>query len=331
MSKDVLSQGEIDSLLAALMSGDVPAEEAVEVKEHKKLKLYDFRRPNKFTKEQLRTLQVLHEGFARLLSNFLSGYLRTNITIEVASIGQFTYEEFINSVPSPTVMTIFSMAPLKGSALMETNLQFLFPLIDLQFGGLGEMPNKVRELTDIELSVTNRIIKRILDHLTISWKDIISVTPKIESIDANPQIHQLMSPNDIVAVITFSTGVGEEIRGLINLCLPFNVLDSVLSKFSMANQFTRDTEQDECDLKALEYWLGESDVEISVLTGQADISVKDFLQLQVGDVLPLSRAYTQDLDMYVDEELKYKVQVGTVGQSLAVQVTSLAEEAWEIV
>ncbi len=331
MSKEVLSQGEIDSLLEALLSGSVPAEEPAESKEHTKYKIYDFRRPNKFTKEQLRTLQVLHEGFARLLTNFLSGYLRAPITIEVASIGQFTYEEFVNSVPSPTVMTIFSLAPLKGNALMETNLQFLFPLIDLQFGGPGEMPLKVRELTDIELSVANRIIKRLLDHLSVSWKDIAAVSPKIESIDANPHLHQLMSPNDIVAVITFSTEVGKEVRGLINLCLPYNFLDSVLAKFSVANQFTRDHEQDEKDLKSLEYWLSESEVEINVMVGQTNISVKDFLQLQVGDVLPTSRGFTQDLDMHIDKELKYKVQVGTAGQSLAVQVTSLAEEAWEIV
>ncbi|WP_003544056.1 flagellar motor switch protein FliM [Desulfotomaculum nigrificans] len=330
MSKEVLSQGEIDSLLEALMSGTV-SDEPVEIKDQKKLKVYDFRRPNKFTKEQLRTLQVLHEGYARLLSNFLSGYLRTTITIEVASIGQFTYEEFINSVPTPTVMTIFSLSPLKGTALMETNLQFLFPLIDLQFGGSGDMPMKVRELTDIELSVANRIIKRLLDHLTVTWKDIATITPKIESIDANPHLHQLMSPNDIVAVLTFSTAVGNEVKGLINMCLPYNFLDPVLAKFSAANQFTRDNEQKEQDLEALEFWLGESDVEISVVVGETDISVKDFLQLQVGDVLPLARGFNQDLDMYVDNELKYKVQVGTVGQSLAVQVTSLAEEAWEIV
>ncbi|GAB6180214.1 flagellar motor switch protein FliM [Desulfotomaculum defluvii] len=328
MSKEVLSQGEIDSLLAAMLSGEV-AQEAIEYKEEKKYKHYDFRRPNKFTKEQLRTLQVLHEGYARLLSNFLSGYLRTPITIEIASIGQFTYEEFINSVPSPTVITIFSLAPLKGSALLETNLQFLFPIIDLQFGGPGEMPLKIRELTDIELSVSNKIIKQLLDHLTISWKDTMSVTPKVESIDANPHLHQLMSPNDIVVVITFSTGVGGEVRGLINLCLPYSLLDPILSKFSMANQFIKPTEQEQSELTALEFWLGESDVAISVIAGDADISVKDFLQLQVGDVLPLNRGFTQDLDMLIDDELKYKVQVGTVGQSLAVQVTSLAEEAWE--
>ncbi|MEG6520932.1 flagellar motor switch protein FliM [Desulfotomaculum sp. 1211_IL3151] len=328
MSKEVLSQGEIDSLLAAMLSGEV-SQEAIESKEEKKYKSYDFRRPNKFTKEQLRTLQVLHEGYARLLSNFLSGYLRTPITIEIASIGQFTYEEFINSVPSPTVMTIFSLAPLKGSALLETNLQFLFPIIDLQFGGPGEMPGKVRELTDIELSVSNKIIKQLLDHLTISWKDTMSVTPRIESIDANPHLHQLMSPNDIVVVITFSTGVGSEVRGLINVCLPYSLLDPILSKFSMASQFTRPTEQEQSELMALEYWLGESDVAIRVIMGNADLSVKDFLQLQVGDVLPLDRGFTQDLDMQIDDELKYKVQVGTVGQSLAVQVTSLAEEAWE--
>ncbi|RYD03108.1 hypothetical protein N752_22105 [Desulforamulus aquiferis] len=204
---------------------------------------------------------------------------------------------------------------------METNPQFLFPIIDLQFGGPGEMPLKVRELTDIELSVCNRIIKRLLDHLTISWKDIAAVTPRIESIDANPHLHQLMSPNDIVAVITFSTGVGEEVRGLINLCLPFNFLDPVLSRFSATNQFMRDNEQNETDIKALEFWLGEADVELAVNVGQNEISVKDFLQLQVGDVLPLNRNFNQDLDVYINDELKYKAQVGTVGQTLAIQVT----------
>lgn len=330
--KEVLSQGEIDSLLQAMLSGEVVPDEAKQSsKEQRKLKLYDFRRPNKFTREHLRTLHVLHEGYARLLSNFLSGYLRADISIEVASVGQSTYEEFVRSIPTPTILTIFNMVPLKGTAVVETNPQFLFPLIDLQFGGVGEMPAKIRELTDIELTIARRIIVRLLEHLALTWKDITQVTAQIDSIETNPHLHQVMSPNDMVAVITLTTTVNEEVRGLINICFPFALLDPVLSKLSQTNQYSRFSESNEEDARNLEYWLKESEVEISVVTGHTNITVQEFLQLQQGDVLVLEKRCDQDFDVLVDDQLKFKSQAGVVGPYLAVQITSLAEEAWESV
>ncbi len=325
--KDVLSQAEIDSLLDGLISGRVTAEQIEEDTEQQKLKSYDFRRPNKFSKEHIRTLQVLHQSYARLLTNFLSGFLHSDINIEVASVGQFTYEEFTRSVVTPTLLTVFKYSSHKGSAVLETSPHFLMPLIDLMLGGSGEMPSRLRELTDIELTVARKIIEKILNQLSIIWQDIIKGSPEVVNMEQNPHLQQLLSPNDIVLVITFSTSIGKENRGLVNLCLPFNFLDPVLSKFSV-NQFSQifqDKDQD--DDKALEHWLKVSDVEMSVLVGSSSISIKDFLELQTGDVLILDRKQGQDFDLYVQDQLKFKVQAGTIGQKMGVQVVSLAEEA----
>lgn len=327
--KDVLSQSEIDSLLESLISGKVTAEQIEGDTEQLKTKTYDFRRPNKFSKEHLRTLHVLHESYARLITNFLSGLLHAQIAVEVASVGQFTYEEFTRSVVTPTLLTMFKYDTNKATAVLETNPHFFMPLIDLQLGGIGEMPAKLREPTDIELSVARKIIERILNQLSVVWKDIIQGTPIIVSMETNPHLHQQLSPNDIVMVITFSTIVGEENRGLINLCLPFNFLEPVLSKFSV-NQFSQMYhEQEQEDVIALEHWLKSSDVEMNVNVGCGRVTVKEFLELQEGDVLVLDRQQAQDLDLYVQDQLKFKVQAGTMGQKLAVQVVSMAEEAWD--
>ncbi|BAF60242.1 MAG: flagellar motor switch protein FliM [Pelotomaculum sp.] len=324
---DVLSQSEIDALLSALSTGEVKIEELKETQQQVEYKRYDFRRPNKFSKDQLRTLQVLHGVFARLLSNFLTGYLRSNVQIEVASVDQLTYEDFIRSIPTPTVLAIFSLNPLKGTAIAQLDSMFLFPIIDLFFGGNGEAPKAVRELTDIELSVVRKISMKILEHLALAWKDIVHVEPVIETVETNPYLHQIFSFSEIVALITLTTQVGESARGFINLCLPFPLLDPVVSQLSFQRRFGPQTSavNDE-EVKRLQYWLGFPKIELTVLAGQTQITVDDFLQLQEGDVLILDKKVDQDLDLYIGEHLKFKVQAGALGSKLAVQITALATE-----
>lgn len=328
MSKDVLSQAEIDSLLEGLTSGKVTAEQIEEDVAQQKLKTYDFRRPNKFSKEHLRTLHVLHESYARLLTNYLSGLLSADINIEVASVGQFTYEEFTRSVSSPTLLSVFNYSSQKGSAVLETNPYFLMPLIDLQLGGIGEAPEQLREFTDIELTVARKLVEKILEQLAVIWKDIAKGEIKITSFETNPHLQQLLSPNEIVLVITFSTSVGEDAKGLINLCFPYTFLEPLLSKFSV-NQFSQIYhEREPEDIEALENWLNCANVDISVKIGDGSINIKEFLELRPGDVLILDRRQNQDFDLYIQNQLKFKVQAGTIGKKLAVQVVSLAEEAW---
>lgn len=324
---DVLSQSEIDALLNALSTGEVKIEELKDNQKQVEHKRYDFRRPNKYSKEQLRTMQMLHSVFARLLSSFLTGYLRNNIQFEVASVDQLTYEDFIRSTPTPTVLTVFSLNPLQGMAILQMDPVFLFPMIDLYFGGSGEAPKTVRELTDIELSVVRKLSLKVLENLAMAWKDIVQVEPVIESIETNPYLHQIFSFNEVVALITLTTQINDNARGFINLCLPFPLLEPLVAQLAHHRRFGPKASGAEIqEEKMLQYWLGFPVIEMTVVTGQAQITINDFLHLQEGDVLLLDRKVDQDMDLYVGDYLKFKVQAGTLGNQLAVQITALTGE-----
>ena len=330
---EVLSQAEIDNLLNALQSGELKAEDIKQAEVPRseigeseiRYRDYDFRRPNKFSEDHLRTLQMLHEGYARLLSSFLSSNLRSNIVVRVTTVDQFTFEDFVSSVPSPTLLTVFSLPPLDGLAVLETNPMFLFPIIDLLFGGSGAMSDRVRVLTEIELSVMKKLIPKLLDQLVIAWKDFSEVTAELQNIETNPRLVQVINPGEMIALLTFTTVIGGTSRGLVNLCLPHLLLESVLSKLSVHYQSARNDVVREDDLLRLEHWLGLAEVPLTAITGETEITVRDFLQLQEGDVLTLDRRIDEDMDFYIEGKLKYKVQPGTRGRFMAVQVTSLTE------
>ncbi|MCL6639657.1 MAG: flagellar motor switch protein FliM, partial [Firmicutes bacterium] len=319
--REVLSQAEVDQVLAAISAGGIQAEgkEQSGVSEGD-IRYYDFRLPNKFSKEQLRTLQMLHDNFSRLLSSFLSGYLRTNVHLRVSTVEQLTYDDFVRSIPTPIVITVFSMKPLKGKAIMVLNPQFLFPVIDLLFGGPGLMPKRIRHFTDIELSVIRRLNVKILENLAFAWGDVYSVTPEIESIETNPLLHQIVQPNEIVALLTFDGIIGNSGSGIITICFPYILLEPFISQMATQYRFLDTSLHDTEEAKNITYWVNQTEVELITVAGEANITVQDFLQLQVGDVLMLDKRVGRDLDLYVGEKLKFKVQAGTVGQYLGVQV-----------
>jgi len=328
---DVLSQDEIDALLNALSSGEVDIEELKEAPEVVEYKSYDFRRPDKLSKEHLRSIQVLHGVLARYLSNYLTGFLRNNIQFEVVSVDQLIYEDFIRSIPSPTVITVFNVNPFGENAIIQFDPMFLFPMIELFFGGAGEAPAEVRELTDIELSVTRTLSGIILDNLDLTWKEIAAATTEVVSVEANPNLHQIFPFNEIVALVTMTTKVGESSKGFMSLCLPFPLLDHLVVQPSQHRRYGAQISADDKERKKIEHWLGIPKVEMTVITGQTDITVRDFLQLQEGDVLVIDRRVDQDMDVYVDENLKYKAQAGALGSQFAVKITSMAREDARIV
>ncbi|GAV22586.1 flagellar motor switch protein FliM [Carboxydothermus pertinax] len=323
-SKEVLSQEEIDSLIAALASGNIE-KITQEKKEEVRYRKYDFRRPNKFSKENLRTLHLIHDNYARLISNFLTGYLRTNISVKVASVDQATYEDFLVSVPTPTLITTFRLHPLKGSMVMETNLQFIFPIISLLFGGSGDMPPEIRELTDIELAVVKKLNYRLLENLTQSWMDIIQVEPEIESMENNPRLHQVLSPNEIVAIITFTTEILNN-KGLINLCLPFEVLDPLLAKLSASYWFSHAADADrEAFARHMENFLAQSELMITAVLGETDLRVRDFLKVEPGDIIVLNKRLDEELELLIEDQALFKVQPGRLDDKLCCQITRITE------
>ena len=325
MGKDVLSQSEIDSLISALSTGDLDQEEEEEKAEE--YQTYDFRRPTKFSKEQLRTLQIIHENYARILGNFLTAYLRVPVKLEVQSVSQVTYEEFIFSLPVPTLVTIFNMSPDLGVAMLESNPTVVFPLIDLVFGGSGKSNPTPRELTEIELSVMEQLNIKLLDNLSYVWKGIAELDPQIESMDSNPQFNQVIATSETVALVTISAEIQDH-KGFINLSYPYITLERVINKLTAQQWFNQYSQQDSYRLEpqALKKFLSDSSVEVKAILGTTAITLEDFLHLQEGDVLQLNRQEGEPLEVYIEDKPMFRGQPGLKGSRMAIKVHGWTEE-----
>ncbi|HWR31379.1 MAG TPA: flagellar motor switch protein FliM [Negativicutes bacterium] len=324
---DVLSQNEIDELLSAISTGVVSAENIKQEQKQKKIKLYDFKRPDKFSKDQIRTLYMLHENFARLLNTYLSAHLRTMVQVSVASVDQLTYEEFIRSMPNPSVISIFEMRPLSGNALMEINPSIVFSIIDRLFGGVGTPPAKSRELTDIEQSIVARIVNKALESLQEAWRQVVTVEPRLEAIESNPQFTQIVPPNDMVVIITLQTRIAQT-EGFINLCIPYLVLEPIMPKlttsFWVASSIARAGSQTNATLlqKKLERTL----VPLMVELGKVSVTVGEMLDLTVGDVVRLDTRVNEELSVIIGQQQKFKCKPGSSNNRIAIQITRAVVE-----
>lgn len=323
---DVLSQAEIDELLSALSTGAVSAEEIQTEQKQKKIKIYDFKRPDKFSKDQLRTLQMIHENFARLLNTYLSAQLRTMVHVDVVSVDQLTYEEFIRSLPNPSVISVFQMNPLKGNAILEINPNVVFAIIDRLFGGPGSAPGKARPLTDIEETIMRRVLERALSYFQEAWKQVVALSPKLGVIETNPQFTQIVTPSDMVVIVTLQAKIGA-VEGMLNICLPYIVLEPIMSKLSttlwVASASTKTPSPETVDL--LRRKLLNINIPVIIQLGTATITVRDLLALEINDVLKLDTEVDNDLSVIIGRWEKYKCKPGLSGSKLAVQITRVAE------
>ncbi|EAX48656.1 flagellar motor switch protein FliM [Thermosinus carboxydivorans Nor1] len=321
---DVLSQAEIDELLSALSTGIVSAEEIKSEQKERKIKVYDFKRPDKFSKDQIRTLYMLHENFARLINTYLSAHLRTLVHINVASVDQLTYEEFIRSLPNPSVISIFQMPPLKGNVILELNPNIVFAVIDRLFGGTGVAPVKPRPLTDIEEAIIRRVLAKMLEGFQEAWKQVVAVEPRIGAIETNPQFAQIVPPSDMVVIITLQAKIGQA-EGLINVCIPYLVLEPIMSKltttFWVALGTTKQVTQE--NITTLQRKLQRTSVPVIVELGRATVTVQDLLDLAVGDVLQLESRFDGELSVIIGQREKFKCKPGLVGGKVAVQITEV--------
>ena len=228
---EVLSQDEIDQLLTAISSGDIETEDVQASTDRRKIKIYDFKRPDKCSKDQIRTVSIMHETFARLATTALSAQLRALIPVHVASVAQLTYEEFIRSIPNPTTLANVDMDPLKGAALLEIDPAITFSIIERLFGGQGEPAKLTRNLSEIELSVMENIIVRVLGNLREAWGNVIDLRPRLANIETNPQFAQIVPPSEMVVLVTLETRLGE-VEGMMNLCIPYLTIEPIISKLS---------------------------------------------------------------------------------------------------
>ncbi|EPG67090.1 flagellar motor switch protein FliM [Leptospira langatensis] len=324
---EILSQDEIDALLNAISSGEVAEDEYSSVGEQKKVKIYDFKRPDKFSKDQIRTLQMMHETFARLATTGLSAQLRALVHVHVAAVDQLTYEEFIRSIPNPTTLAVINMDPLRGSAILEIDPSISFTIIDRLFGGKGETAKISRELSEIEMSVMEGIIVRILGNMREAWSTVIDLRPRLGNIETNPQFAQVVPPNDMVVLINLETKIGE-VEGLTNLCIPYITIEPIINKLSAQYWYSsiRKGELDE-NRAIIQERLDQVQIPVIAEVGSVDISIMDFMNLTVGDVVKLENTTTRsDMLVKVGERKKFKCLPGRVGNRLAIQIGDRVED-----
>jgi flagellar motor switch protein FliM len=323
---EVLSQDEIDQLLTAISTGEVEGEEAIKKAEARKIKIYDFKRPDKFSKDQIRTLQMMHETFARLTTTSLSAQLRAIVSVHVASVDQLTYEEFLRSIPNPTTLAVINMDPLKGSSILEIDPSITFTVIDRLFGGPGEAAKINRELTDIELSVIEGIIVRILGNLREAWSNVIDLRPRLGNIETNPQFAQIVPPSDMVVLITLETKVGD-VEGMTNFCIPYLTIEPIISKLSAQYWYSSIRKGGTSEnLAILKQRLDTVYVAIGAELGGLDITVRDVLNLGKGDIIKLENTKVGDeMELKIGTMKKFYARPGVVGNHLAVQITRKIE------
>lgn len=320
MAGDILSQSEIDALLSAISTGEMDADELKKEESNKKVKVYDFKRALRFSKDQIRSLTRIHDNFARLLTTHFSAQLRTYIQITVGSVDQLPYEEFIRSIPKMTVLNIFEVHPLEGRVLMEVNPNIAYAMMDRIMGGIGASVNKIENLTEIETKIISNIFEKSLENYQEAWDSLIDIDPVMADFEVNPQFLQMVSPNETVVVISLNIQVGET-SGMINLCIPHVVLEPIIPKLSVHYWMQSDRkEPKQNEIDALKKQINLADLTVSAELGSSDLSIQDFLQLQPGDVIPLDRTIDQPLVVKIGDKPKFTGQPGKLNKKLAVQI-----------
>lgn len=318
---EVLSQDDIDKLLQAISSGEPEADDYKPVNDTRKIRLFDFKRPDKFSKEQIRTVSIMHETFARLTTTSLSAQLRSMVHVHVASVDQLTYEEFIRSIPTPTTLAVINMDPLKGNAILEIDPAITFAMIDRLFGGTGQGTKVQRDLTDIEQSVMEGIIVRILANMRESWTQVIDLRPRLGQIETNPQFAQIVPPSEMVVLVTLETKVGEE-EGMMNFCIPYLTVEPIISKLSSQFWFSSVRRSSTTQyLAVLKEKLSSVEMDVVAEIGTINLPIRDVLNLRVGDIVRLSNVKVEDpVTLSVGNKKKFLCQPGVIGKKMAVQV-----------
>lgn len=320
MVEEVLSQNEIDALLSAISTGEMNAEELKQEKEEQKVREYDFKRALRFSKDQIRSLARIHENYARLLTTYFSGQLRSYVNISVASVDQIPYEEFIRSIPKKTVLNIFSVKPLDGRILMEVNPNIAYAMLDLQLGGRGSSVNKVENLTEIETVLMTQLFEKSQTNLYEAWSSIIEIDPVLEDFEINPQFLQMVSPNETVVIVSLDTTIGET-SGMINICIPHIVLEPIIRKLSVHYWMETNTnKQDPEAHKQITKNIQHATVEAKTLLGETTITIGQLLNLHTDDVIALNQPIDLPLQLQINKLPKFYVQPGKSKQKMAVQV-----------
>ncbi|MFH1744011.1 MAG: flagellar motor switch protein FliM [bacterium] len=319
---DILSQSEIDALLSAFATGEGPSEVGGDEEEKvRQVKVYDFNHPDRFSKDQIRTMHQLHEHFARIFSTSLSAFLRTIVEVKLVSVDQISYEEFIRSIPNPTSLNIINMDPLEGDSLMELSPTLSFPVVDRLMGGQGQVFKKNRELTEIEQTIIEKVLYRSFDCLHEAWANVLPLNLSLEASETNPQLlMQRYLPSEMVILMTFEVTMGD-ISGTLSFCIPYPTLEPIAMQLSSTSWFSASKKElSEDHAEILYRRLKRVSLPLIAYLGSARLSIRELLDLSQGDVVQLGQRTDEDLYVCVGKEYRYRGEPGTHRKKRAIKL-----------
>ncbi len=328
---DALEQNEIDALLASVgddeaAEGGTPAPvRAAVAGDDDGVQPYDFKRPERVSKDQIRAIASIHEVFARNFGVALSGLMRTIVDVRVVGVEQLTYNEFIHSLPNPTCFMILEGPPLEGQMCLEMSPLIVYPMIDRLLGGTNRQSFiPPRPLTSIEWRLIQRLIGRALEQLSEVWRNLVAATFELKQTESNPQLVHIVAPNEVVVFITFEIKLGHT-AGTMSLCVPFNTIESVLGRLTTQSWFYKPKDPTETQQNRLLRNLVKGTVEMVTYLGQSRIRLSDLRSLRPGDVLPLDKRSSEELVIQIAGRNKFAGRPGQFRGNKALRITRTAE------
>lgn len=322
---DVLSQDEIDKLLKAFSSGEIDAEEFKETGE-KQVKNYDFSRPFKFSKVHLRTLEIVFEHYCRLLSTHMPAYLRVAVQAEVVNSEAVVYSEFSNALSNPVLLGMVDFDPLEGNIIIEVSDNIGYAIIDRMLGGAGMPLEKKREFTEIERVILERIFTIMTNLLQDPWENVVKINPRFTRIETNSQFAQIISPNEMIALVTMNIKIGN-VEGLMNVCIPYSCIEPVIDRLNTKYWYSNIQDRDEASYKEfIEVSISKANIPIRAVLGRSVISVNDYINMQRGDIIKLDSKVEDELKVFVGNIYKFTALPGLSSDSYAVKISSIIRE-----
>jgi len=323
---DILSQEEIDALLDVVEDEGEDVLESAEdnILPQRQVTLYDFKRPNRVSKEQLRAFRGVHNKMARSLASQISSIMRSIVEIQLHSVDQMTYGEFLMSLPNPTSFNVFSMKPLEGSGVIEINPSIAFPMLDRLLGGKGEPFDASREFSDIELSLFETILRVMMSTLKEAWGPVMEIYPAIESKESSPNVVQIVAQNEIVVMVVMEIIIGHS-SGMMNICYPVISLEPILPKLASRDLMLNETNSKKSRNKELQVLLGGAKVNVEANLGESELTLRDILDLNSGDIIRLNTPADDTVILSIDGKDRFRGEIGLRRFRKSVQVTEIIE------
>lgn len=322
---EILSQKEIDALLSSVsdedISGDVGVDEDEDIGvEGKAANVYDFKHPNRVSKDQLRTLQTIHETFAKTFNAYLAVRLRTIVDINLISVDQLQYSEFILSISDPSCIYIFRVEELNGVAILELSPNLVLYIVDRLFGGKGQSTEEARAITTIEQTIMKKIIEKAMEILSTAWQQVAPLTFILEGFESNPDVVQIAPPGETVITISLEIKI-QDTSSLMNICFPYLILEDIISKLNVQHFISmakKDVSEEQT--QTIDERLRLSSLPIIAYLGRIEITVRDLTNLKIGDVIRLNSRVDDLLEITVGGNKKFLARPGVKGKKKAIKI-----------